>query len=151
MAIITKKKTTAPDPRKPLHDALVAYEAAAEVLGGFREKHELTFATLELLVARQGDAERLVKLEAGKTAANQAINGIIASGKAWNVRVTQKHRAAYYNPALLPADVLRRPGVITAVDTKAVADLGDPRTQAAWTAGDAMTPAVSIQRTKGAT
>lgn len=70
----------------------------------------------------------------------------ICVGELLKAEITYKRKSDFYDPAKLPWDVLKKPGIIVEVDTLAVKELGDDRCEKAVVTGNWMTPSLSIKR-----
>jgi hypothetical protein len=154
---VTPKKITTSstaDKKLALKGILGRYETAQLEKAKLVQKHQELFEKLaeldDVMNECQEAAKRLVFSKGGPPKDDPANmrkqTWRAANGQFYRIKVTYSKHADYYDPSALPEDILTRPGVVTEVDTEAVAALDDERAVNALRIGAWQTPRLSIVR-----
>lgn len=143
-----------PEPPEPTKQEQVAgllgrFEAAEQAVAALRAKHGTVFAKLEELEEEKKNCletvKRIMYTRTGPPDGSKKTTRP-ATGQLFYCEVVYKKQGDYYDPDLLPRDVLAKPGVVAEVNRGAIEHLDDPRCRKALKPGSWMTPCVSFKR-----
>lgn len=147
------KLATTEKPKFPYSEAeslLKQFEAAELEIAQLMAENEEVFARIKELNDEQDVVkESLKRLCYDKKGPPPGLKGKVfrpVGGEILELEITYKQKNDYYDPRLLPPDVLMKPGIISEVDKVAIDSLGDERCNQALVAGEWLTPSLSIKR-----
>lgn len=141
---------------KEVKNLLFAYEMAEKEIIKIRQEYAAVFDTIERLETIKKEAlDQAKRMYHTKDGPPEVVpigsrSHVYARGELFQVRVTYRKNADYYDPAKMPFAMFRIPGVVKAVDTE-VCDgyaRADRRIALAKVSGTWQSPSVYVERLK---